>query len=442
MNKKSIIGPKTIAVIPVKSTSTRVVNKNVRLLGDKPLFIHTLDKLLKIDEIDEIWIDTDDLDIVEMAKNYGCIGFKYFIRDKKYASNSTDGNKLLENEIKNIKSDIYLQVLCTSPFTKIESIKTCINLLKEGAAQSVVGCFKEKFYLWKDNDTVYDKFNIPNSNMLEDTIVETMSLYGIWKKEFDKSKLRIGNISQLLFLEGEETIDINYEKDFDYANRLAKLNVIEEHFVFDNLKVKLNSCVLADILNELGYNNCVLNDFKLNMRHRKLFGRVKPIQIRELRKTEDANNIYDCLKSYNSICPGNIIFVNNKIDNKAYFGDLNATISLTKHAQGTIVNGYTRDINRTIDLNYPVFYKNNTCNDVKLHGTLDYYDKPIVVGGITIYVNDLIFADVDGIVVIPRNIEKKVLEKCMEVIDTEKKISQSIILGENINTIIKKFGTF
>ena len=121
---------KIVSIIPVKSTSNRIKEKNIKLLGDKPLFLHTLDKLLKIKLINEVWIDTDDINIINIAYDYGYINFKYFIRDSKFASNKTDGNKLLENEINNIDSDIYIQILCTSPFTKITSIEKCIKLLK------------------------------------------------------------------------------------------------------------------------------------------------------------------------------------------------------------------------------------------------------------------------------------------------------------------------
>lgn len=433
---------KIIAVIPVKSTSTRVKNKNIRILGDKPLFLHTLDKLLLINELDEVWIDTDSMDIINLINDYNYKNYKYFIRDSKYANNNCDGNLLLENEINNIKADIYLQVLCTSPFTNINSIKKCINLLKNENKQSVIGCFKDKLYLWKNDKPLYDIYNIPNSNTLDDTIIESMSLYGITKKEFLNSKTRLGNNPYLLNLENEEKIDINYENDFIFANQIANLNCINENNYFNNLKIKLNSCIISDILNDLGYNNCVLNNFKLNLNKKKLFGRTRPIQIRPLKENENPNDIYKCLESYNNISYGNIIFVNNKIDKKAYFGDLNASIALSKNAQGTIINGYTRDIERTIDLDYPVFYKNNICSDVKLYGTLDYYDKPIIIDGITIYVNNLIFADKDGIVIIPKQIENIVIEKCINIINNENNISTSILLGKNINNIIEDFGFF
>lgn len=432
---------KTIAVIPVKSTSSRIISKNIKLLGNMPLFLHTLDKLLKITELDEVWIDTDEIEIINIANDYGFKNFKYFIRDKKFANNNTDGNFLLENEINNIDSDIYLQILCTSPFTSIDSIIKCIAILKSKTHNSVVGCFKEKFYLWNNNEPLYNKFKIPNSNTLNDTIVENMSLYGITKEEFERTNMRIGEKPYLLYLEGEEIIDINYEKDFLFANKIALYNKIEEQNNFDLLKVKLNSCILSDLLSDLGYNNNILKNFKTN-KNLKMFGRVKPIQIRQLNKDENINDIYKCLNSYSSVCYGDIIFVNNMIDKKAYFGDLNATISISKKAQGTIINGYTRDIDRINELNYHILYKNNTCDDVKGIGTLDYYNKPIIVDDVKLFVNNLIFADVDGIVIIPKEIENIIIDKCKKIIMNETNISNSIVCGLKIDDILNQYGTF
>ena len=95
-----------------------------------------------------------------------------------------------------------------------------------------------------------------------------------------------------------------------------------------------------------------------------------------------------------------------------------------------------------IDLNYSVFYKNNTCDDVKGYGTLDYFDEPININNTIIYVNNLVFGDNDGIVVIPKDIEEQVLEKCKKIIENETNISNSIVCGKSINEIINNFGTF
>eukprot|EP00959_Pyramimonas_sp_CCMP1952_P457090 9474277-Pyramimonas_sp.AAC.1 len=69
---------------------------------------------------------------------------------------------------------------------------------------------------------------------------------------------------------------------------------------------------------------------------------------------------------------------------------------MCKNAQGTVVNGYTRDIDRITALNFPVFYKDNTANDVLGVGTLDFFSKPITIDSFVIHVNDIIFSDTDG----------------------------------------------
>lgn len=433
---------KICAVLPVKSTSDRIVSKNFRLLAGKPLFVHALEKLIKVNGFDEVWIDTDEITTINIANHYGIYNFKYFIRDKKYATNATNGNMMMKYEIENIDSDIYVQVLCTSPFLKISTLEECADLLRNNKCASLTSIFADKIYVWDKNGPIYDKYNIPNSKDLDDTFIECMSIYGITKSEFESSGLRIGANPKKVLLSREESIDINFPSDFEFAEKIAISNKLNETKFFNSLKVKLNSCMLADILNEIGENKFLIRGLIPNVNSSKIFGRVRPIQIRELDKNEDLNGIYACLKSYKTICNDDIIFVNNKVDKCAYFGDLNATLSICSGAQATIINGYTRDIERTIELKYPVFYKDSTCNDVKGKGTLDYYDQPIVVDGIKIHVGDLIFGDRDGVVVINRDIEEYVLKECINIINKESNVSNSIVTGTEIDTILEKFGMF
>ena len=58
---------KTIAFLPAKGSSDRIGNKNVRLLDGKPLFLHSIDKLLACDFIDEVYLDTESEEIAAMV---------------------------------------------------------------------------------------------------------------------------------------------------------------------------------------------------------------------------------------------------------------------------------------------------------------------------------------------------------------------------------------
>ena len=95
---------KVVAFLPVKGTSSRIESKNIKLLDGIPLFLHTLDKLMKIKCIDEVYLDTECEDVIALASEYSC---NILHRDPALANNKTDGNKLFMNEVRQVEADMY-----------------------------------------------------------------------------------------------------------------------------------------------------------------------------------------------------------------------------------------------------------------------------------------------------------------------------------------------
>lgn len=187
---------KVVAFLPAKGTSSRVENKNIKLLDGKPLFLHTLEKLIECDFIDEVYLDTESDEIIYLASETNC---KILKRDPNLASNTTDGNKLFLNEVNHIKADIYIQILGTSPFIEKETIKKGIDTIKSSDFDSVVLVRKEKLYTWNEKGPNYNIENIPNSFDLNDTIIETMGLYIVKRETALCTQKRIGNKPYLLY---------------------------------------------------------------------------------------------------------------------------------------------------------------------------------------------------------------------------------------------------
>ena len=432
---------KTVAFIPVKSKSERIKNKNFKLLAGKPLFLHTLEKLVGCDFIDEVFLDSESEEVFDMASHIDFIRFK---RDEKLADNSTDGNKLFLNEIKLIDADICIQILCTSPFIKPETIKKGVEILINNEEyDSVVLVKKEKLYTW---DSVkikpnYDIENIPNSFNLDDTVIETMGLYIIRKDSALKTGRRIGEKPYLLEATSLEAIDINYPEDFELAELVIKGKREKDILFFRQLSSKINSSMISDTLDELAINNKVITGLDLNLKDKKLLGRAKTLKIKE--KTDlSSENIYEALNSYETITSGDIIVVENEIPEFAYFGNLNANLAIRSGAMGAIIGGKTRDSSEIKQLDFPVFSEGFTCKDIKNRGQVDSINKRIFIKDVEICPDDLIFADNEGIVVIPRKFEHLVLEKCFEIIDRESKTLLEIAKGEEISLIRQKHGDF
>lgn len=215
-NKKKIV-----AFVHAKGSSSRIKNKNKKILGKKPLFLHILDTLLECYTIDEVYLDTESEEIFSMAKNRNSKKLK---RDQKFASNETDGNLLLLQAAEKVNADIYIQALPTSPFIKKETIDEAVfNLIKNQEKDSLFSIYKDKLYLWDhNNNPQYDIENIPNSKDLKDTKIETMGLYMIKKDPLFKNERRIGKNPILWEISRIESIDIDNEEDFKLAEIIEK----------------------------------------------------------------------------------------------------------------------------------------------------------------------------------------------------------------------------
>lgn len=430
---------KVVAFLPAKGTSERIESKNMKLLNGKPLFLHTLEKLVECDFIDEVYLDSESDEILNYANYLEYIPLK---RDIKLASNKTDGHQMFYNEVSQVEADIYIQILCTSPFISKDTIKRGIDILLENDSyDSVVLMKKEKEYLWENNQPIYDKFHIPNSNTLPDTIIESMGLYIVRRDIALKNKMRYGNNVYMLTADAVETIDVNYPDEFQLAEYIMRGIQEKENKKLHTISKFLKSAILSDILFDMGINSTIPN-LKPNILGKKIFGRANTLKIRKLEIGEDYRGIYDGLKTYEKITPGEIIVVENEIPDRAYFGDLNANLAIRSGAIGTIVSGVTRDVEDVTLLDYPVFSAGFCCADVKGVATIAGHQVPIEISGVKINPGDLIFADMCGVVCIPHKYEKEVLGKALKVIDTEGNILKRIFSGENAISIYENEGEF
>lgn len=431
---------KTAAFVPAKGNSTRLTNKNIKLLDGEPMFLRSIQKLFRCKEIDEVYLDTESYDLIEMSSDSKC---KVLQRDPLLASNSTDGNKLFLNEVNNCDADIIVQYLCTSPFIKEETIDKAVKILKEeNEYDSVVTVRKEKQYTWQNNKPVYNHKNIPNSSELPDTIIESMGLYVVRRDTALKTKRRIGDNPFLLEVDPMESIDVNYPEDFQLANLIAVGIREQERKLLENIKHLLTSALLSDILDDMNLQGVLSSKFTLNMPNYKVLGRAKTMQIDICPDDEDFKKIYDGLDLYDHIVSNDVIVVANNIPDFAFFGELNANLALRAGATGAIIDGVTRDTRETTDMAFPVFSKGNYCKDTRKRGIVTSKNKTVTIDGISIHKDDLIFGDRDGIVVLPKKFEKEILETAFEKLKNEKNILIDVARGVNTNELTEKYGLF
>jgi regulator of RNase E activity RraA/CMP-N-acetylneuraminic acid synthetase len=431
--------PRVVAFVPAKGSSERIENKNAKLLDGRPLVVHTLDRLLKCRNVDEVYLDTESEEIAALAKH---LPVKIMKRNRFLASNGTDGHVLFMNEVRHVEADVYVQALCTAPFVRPETVDQAIDILaRDRRYDSVALVRKEKQYLWKDCEPAYGFGRIPNSVELAPTVIEAMSLYVVRREAALSTNRRFGNRVHLLETSPIEAIDVNTPGDFELAEYIASGQRERERVILRTLRTELTSPVLADILDRLGVHGAVRGLQPLTPDAR-ILGRAKTLKLRALEPGEDFHGIYEALKSYERIVANDVIVVENGVPDFAYFGDLNARLAIRAGAVGAIIDGATRDSNNVRALGFPVFARGTFCVDVRNRATVDEMDGPVTIGGQRVEPGDLVFADADGVIVIPKKHERQAIEFAMETISKESKISLDIALNVPATRILSATGAF
>lgn len=212
---------KVVAIVPMKLNNERLPNKNTKVFDNgKPLCYYILNTLLKVNNIDEIYVYCSD----EKIKSYLPNNIKYIKRSTELDKSSTTMNEVLKAFINEIDADIYVLTHTTAPFVKSTSLEKCIEIVKNSNNyDSAFSVKRINEFIWKDNKPFnYQLDDIPRTQDLPPLYAETCGFY-IFKKELmNIYNRRIGDNPYMYEVEMLETIDIDDEFDFEIANSLLK----------------------------------------------------------------------------------------------------------------------------------------------------------------------------------------------------------------------------
>lgn len=111
----------------------------------------------------------------------------------------------------------------------------------------------------------------------------------------------------------------------------------------------------------------------------------------------------------------------------AHMGELSAETFHLRGVLGYIVDGGCRDTDFIEKIGFKVWYKYTTPVDVVGRWKAETFGEPINIGGVKIHSGDVVFADRDGIVVIPQGVVDEVVKKVEEVLNTENKVRTAIV---------------
>lgn len=223
--------------------------------------------------------------------------------------------------------------------------------------------------------------------------------------------------------------------------------------LFSLIREKLYTPVVGDILDQMGYTHQFLP-----MSIRPLTALVPPNMVQPFQPdnrnvlvgwacTVLENDIFSQpKKSFGYLTEAldqlrpNEIYVATGAHNSALWGELLTATTRTKGAVGAVLDGPTRDTPQVLEQNFPVFCTGCWAQDSSVRTYVCDFRCPIEIGQVTIHDGDLVFGDVDGVLIVPRDIVDEVIEKALEKAAGEKSVRKAIEGGMSATDAFAKFG--
>lgn len=124
----------------------------------------------------------------------------------------------------------------------------------------------------------------------------------------------------------------------------------------------------------------------------------------------------------------------------AYWGELLTATARTRGAAGAVIDGYHRDTPKVLEQGWPVFSRGRFAQDSSVRTAVADFRCPIDVSGTWIEPGDLVFGDLDGVVIVPKALEAEVITRALEKARGEKAVRKAIEGGMSATAAFKKFG--
>lgn len=210
---------KTVAFVPIRLNSKRVVGKNLKLLGGKPLMCYVLDTLSQVKGVDEVYVYCSN----EVVKQYLPDGVIFLKRPEFLDRDETLGKEIYEEFTKTIDADIYVLAHTTSPFMKKNTFEDALSKVISGDYDSAFSAEKVQTFAWFNGKTLnYDLKEIPRTQTIEPVFIETSSFFMFKRDVWKIHKQRIGFKPYFALVDKIEGVDIDWPEDFEFAEKILE----------------------------------------------------------------------------------------------------------------------------------------------------------------------------------------------------------------------------
>ncbi|WP_281882665.1 RraA family protein [Agromyces rhizosphaerae] len=168
----------------------------------------------------------------------------------------------------------------------------------------------------------------------------------------------------------------------------------------------------------------------------RALGRARTVRFAPALEDDPDDPYRDAIEFIDGIGPGEFVVIATAASNdSAFWGELFSAAALGHGAVGVLTDGNLRDTDRIAALGFPAFGRSRRPMDYRARMRIVSTDTEVAVGGVRIASGDLVIADDDGVVAVPRDHEDEVLGLARERAAREATVLEELLAGESLRSV-------
>jgi len=204
---------------------------------------------------------------------------------------------------------------------------------------------------------------------------------------------------------------------------------------------KLYTAVVSDALDQVGIRKQAMREYLRPVyRCGRFAGRARTIACSDVYHIPDDPYSME-IESVDSIQPGEVVVISTqKSVRNAPWGELLSTAAKARQARGAVIDGLVRDTDKIEQLGFPVLAAGIKPVDSMGRGIVTAYNVPVECGEVLVHPGDFVFADPDGVVVVPKANVREVLKLAADKVDRENHSRAELMQGAYLRDVYRKYG--
>lgn len=211
----------------------------------------------------------------------------------------------------------------------------------------------------------------------------------------------------------------------------------DDRQLFELVRQSLYTPVVGDVLDGLGFQHQFLPPALQPMREEMVVvGRAMPVLTANVfaPQKQPFGRLTEAL---DQIEPGEVYICTGTL-RCAGWGEILTATARKRGGNGAIIDGFHRDTRGILSQNWPVFSKGRYAQDAAVRSSVIDFRCPMEIEGVKIETGDLVFGDLDGVLIIPRCVEDEVISRALDKARGEKVVLREIEAGLSSTAAFRK----